>query len=224
MELDSIPGIPVPNTQVFFYSMHTLFLDVASHAGLLALVHEKKIIASLPVDHRLSDHEVLPRIDELLRRGGSQFSGPKDIDRIACVLGPGGFMSLRAGVSLTNAMSMVLDVPTCGVHLSDLYRARIMNDELRMKNVWLHSTKKSQLFFRRFPQEPICIDVEALSSHVHKGEAWMGELISEHRTIVDTLGLVPADLRTLDEVLPPFLARQEYRKDRILEPWYGRGW
>src|SRR5260221_569253 len=66
--------------------------------------------------------------------------------KIACVLGPGGFTSLRVAVGLTNALAGTLDIPSCGIHLSDLYAALSMEKDF----LWLHSTKKKELFARGF--------------------------------------------------------------------------
>ncbi len=70
----------------------------------------------------------------------------KDLTHLACVVGPGGFTSLRVGVSCINALSWSLKIPSAGIHLSDLYAARVPTNSF----LWLHSTKRTELFVRGF--------------------------------------------------------------------------
>ncbi len=94
---------------------------------------------------------------------------------------------------------------------------------------WVHSTKKNELFIRGFGElqkqfpEALCITVDDLKKIITKKIQWMGELIPEHRSIVDDAGAKEALLKPLEEVLPRFLKCQTY-KEQILTPWYGRGW
>lgn len=101
--------------------------------------------------------------------------------------------------------------------------------ELTNNALWLHSTKKNELFIRSFGDfakkfpEPQCITLDELKKVIKEGSQWMGELIPEHRKIVDEAGAQEASLVPIAEVLPSFLKKQTYVK-QILQPWYGRGW
>ncbi|TSC57123.1 MAG: Glycoprotease family protein, partial [Candidatus Peregrinibacteria bacterium Greene0416_62] len=165
--------------------MKCLYIDLASNKGLLALVAGESVIAAEHIDQRLGDHELMPRVEALLRVSGSGFT---DLTQVACVVGPGGFMSLRVAVALANTLADQLQIPIAGVHLSDVYAARMGNEE---NCLWLHSTKKTELFVRGFgdyeKQWPVAIhvmledfvrDIGALHA---KSLFWMGELIPEHR-------------------------------------------
>lgn len=202
-------------------SLHTLFLDLASHFGSIAVVAEDHIVASEAVSHRLPDHEVMPVLEKVLEKAKIEF---KDLTNIAVVLGPGGFTSLRVAVTLANVLSDQLKIPIAGVHLSDLYAARAGKDFL-----WLHSTKKTALFARTFDApwiEPTLITLDDLKPKTWNliPPLWSGELIPEHRAVVDALGLTEARLKPMEDVLPDFLKALPFTNKLPLLPWYGRGW
>lgn len=222
--------------------MNTLFLDLASHAGCLAALDDEHVVSDISVDHRVSDHEVLPLLDQLFVKAGWTIG---DMQRIACVTGPGGFTSLRVAVTLANTLADQLGVPMAGVHVSDICRSRLRNSELgigkpsmapapskspnsdfRIPVFWLHSTKATALFFRDLSDatsEPSLITLDEIKERLPEHCQWTGELIPVHRAVVDAKGCTQAELRPLSEVLPALLATLEYRRSP-LEPWYGRGW
>lgn len=213
--------------------MRILYLDLASNHGSLACVDDASVVHLTSVDHRIDDSVLTGLVEQTLKDAGWAY---EDLSGIACVVGPGGFTSLRVGVAAANALGSALGIPVCGVHLSDLYRARSPLPALRAtlsrprereqgKSIfWLHSTKRTELFIRsnEFPG-PQCITLEELPKHLKKGQEWMGELIPEHQKIVTDVGLTLVPLLALEEVLPEFLGSQKYQK-QILQPWYGRGW
>jgi tRNA threonylcarbamoyl adenosine modification protein YeaZ len=226
--------------------MRVLFIDLASHSGLLACVTEESVIASEPVDHRIGDHELIPLLEKVLKRAQWSY---QDLTQIACVTGPGGFTSLRVAVALANTLVHQLKIPGTGVHLSDLYFARISPHppldsatggldhrgsargtpfhpmgEGRVRDVlWVHSTKKHELFVRGFgeyaKQWPEAAHV--MLEEVPKGAQWIGELIPEHEKILQMKGSALAAVKTVEEVLPEFLAKRSFILG-LLEPWYGR--
>jgi tRNA threonylcarbamoyl adenosine modification protein YeaZ len=202
--------------------MKILFLDLASHHGAVALVTEEKTEVLVPVDHRMSDADLLPLIEKALADTGWSY---QDLTQLACVIGPGGFTSLRVAVSAINALAFSLTIPAAGIHLSALKGAQADAQDFW----WLHSTKKVQLFMRGFGEfanthgEPQLVQVEDLSKILSPGDQWIGELIPEHQTKLSETQGVPAQEKSIEEVLPGFLAAQAYGHAQ-LEPWYGRGW
>lgn len=206
--------------------MRALFLDVASHDGLIACVGARAIVASQTVGHRITDRELVAAISEVLRDAGWQYG---DLTNIACVVGPGGFTSLRVGVSAANALAWALKIPSCGIHLSDLYAVRAHRSQLTARSfIWFHSTKKHEVFLRGFgahahiaPQAQ-WMKLEDALAVIPVNAVIVGELIPEHRDAVERAGVRFADLRPLVDVLPDFLRRQRYQEQTLL-PWYGRG-
>ena len=212
--------------------MHILFLDLGSNKGTLACVDDQSVVHLVTIDHRIDDASLMGLIEKTVKDAGWSY---QDLNRIACVVGPGGFTSLRVGVATANALADALEIPVCGIHLSDLYLARSPHPALRAtfslrgegigKSIlWLHSTKKNELFIRGPDvSDPQCITLDQLSAHLKKDGEWMGELIPDQKSIVEKAGMKEAALRPLADVLPAFLAKQDYKR-QILQPWYGRGW
>lgn len=201
--------------------MKTLFLDLASHDALIACVDDASTVAFESVHARIGDHELLPMTEKVLASAGWSF---EDLEGIACVVGPGGFTSLRVAATYANVLADQLGIGSAGIHLSDLYGARVGSGQRAAGSVyWVHSTKKDQLFIRGGEWKvPTLISLDELSvvSGQRSGFSWMGELIDEHCEII---GCDPIGLQSITDVLPGLLASAEYDKE-IVEPWYGRGW
>ncbi len=209
-------------------SFRTLFLNLASHMGSLACIDASRVVASAAVDHRISDSDLVPLFTKVLDDAGWK---QESIERIACVIGPGGFTSLRVAVAFANTLSYALNIPVAAVHLSDLYatRVRVCHPELVEGFLWLHSTKKMQLFVRgfgtmrdRYPEATL-LTLDALTADFPKGLPWAGELIPEHEAAVTAAGGERAKMRDIAVILPDFVESLKYEKQTLL-PWYGRGW
>ncbi len=202
--------------------MHTLFLDLASHDGCIACVDDTAVIALRDVHPKITDRELVELYESLIQDAAWM---PADIDRIACITGPGGFTSLRVAAAFANALSYALAIPAAGIHLSDFKKAQSMTENL----LWMHSTKKTELFVRGFGNvadrlgEPQCIKIDDLGQYAKSGDVWTGELIPEHRALVDQMALMEATKKSVSDVLPSFVSSLAYEKQRI-DPWYGRGW
>lgn len=222
--------------------MHCLFLDLASHDGCLACVTEGWVLASENVDHRIGDHELIPLFERTLDTAGWK---PQDLTHVACIIGPGGFMSLRVAAAFANTLMHELKIPGAGVHLSEVYAARARphpsldsaRDTLSHREkgqgetsfLWLHSTKKQELFVRGFGAfavlwpEPAHVTTGAFLERLPQGAAWTGELIPEHVALFQKKHLQPVSVLPLPEILPVLLAHQKFSQ-KLLEPWYGRSW
>ena len=196
--------------------MDTLFLDFCSHKKLLALVRDGKTVAESGLLDHTDEASVMPAIEDLMTKAGRTLG---DVGRIAAVTGPGGFMSQRVGLAISNALSWSLKVPIAGVHLSDVYAARVSGDAL-----WIHSTKKQLLFVRGLGKlaktwpEPITITLDELSA-VKKG-SYVGEVLPEQALV---LKIKPLEtMKDIAAVLPSIVDNLAYDTKPLI-PWYGRG-
>lgn len=188
--------------------MQCLFLDIASHQALVAAVTDTEVLASQTVDGRVSDDQLIPLVEQVLTDADWQYG---DLAQVAAIAGPGGFTSLRIAVTWLNTMSTELKIPSAAIHLSDLYRVRTDEDA-----VWLHSTKREQLFVRGGKwAEPTLISLDELP----RNATWTGELLEDHRALVE---LEPIELKPALDVLPAFLQQISYTEEKK-KPWYGRG-
>jgi len=225
-------------------AMLRLFLDTGSHENLLALCDDETMIhvRSLP-SH--GDTELVPAIERTLADSGHAYN---DLTHLACVLGPGGFTSLRVGVAAINTLSFALDLPSTGVHLSDFWSQRVLCvgaprcgtlEENTLSTgrasgaplhapqnfLWLHSTRRSQIFVKGFGTDGTATPVGILNLEdaVNLQGRYVGELIPEHRALLTQCTPIPEEeITPLGEMLPCLLASLPYQK-RQLQPWYGRG-
>ncbi len=228
----------------------------------MAVVDDKKVQCLKHLTNHTDDSLLMPTLEQLLKESGTSL---KDLTHIAAVTGPGGFMSLRVGISLANALSWSLKIPVAGVRLSEVWLARIApppsspnpfsrrakgNTSVnaitqesaeyyplpsgegappeagRVREVWLHSTKKNLLFLRGFGAlekrwpEPIPISIEDAQKQIPTNTSFVGELIAEHRKALPQLQPVQS-IKSLEDVLPTFIQSLKFEM-KPLEPWYGR--
>ena len=102
--------------------MLTLFLDTASNSHSLALCTESELLLRVPLKTH-GDTDLVPAIENILKEKDFTY---KDLTHLASVIGPGGFTSLRVGVTAINMLSYALDLPSTGIHLSDLWSQRVL--------------------------------------------------------------------------------------------------
>ena len=50
--------------------MNILFINLASHDGLLACVTEDSVISKRDIDHRIGDHELIPLVEDVIKEAG----------------------------------------------------------------------------------------------------------------------------------------------------------
>lgn len=224
--------------------MKILFLNLASNSTLphegacIACVLEGKTEAIRFVDNRIGDAGIMPLLGEVLGEAGW---GDRDLTHIACVTGPGGFTSLRLAVTLANTYSDQLQISIAGVKLSEVFKLRVTSYELREKGtlesrdlhsrnfVWLHSTKKTQLFIQGFGDastlwpEPILIALEDLVTQLPQNVSIVGEILPEHREAIACKNPQYPEIASVADTLPILLKDLPYAQ-KPLEPWYGRGW
>jgi tRNA A37 threonylcarbamoyladenosine modification protein TsaB len=99
--------------------MNTLLVNTASRTPGVALYSDDKIVGkdSWVGRHDESD-KLLPAIQQLLSDQGIT---KDDVRRLICVVGPGGFTSVRIGVSAVNAWAYASGLEVAEVSLFDLY-------------------------------------------------------------------------------------------------------
>ena len=93
--------------------MPILAIDTATMVSSVAVADEKRLLAELTVQTRLTHSEtLLPHIQQVLEMAGvvkNQLAG------VAVSLGPGSFTGLRIGLGAAKAIAYGLDIPIVGV-------------------------------------------------------------------------------------------------------------
>jgi tRNA threonylcarbamoyl adenosine modification protein YeaZ len=202
--------------------MRTFFLDLAGNPGALACVDDD-VRAFAVADRKISDAHLLPLAEQVLADAGWTW---EVVERLACVAGPGGFMSLRVAAAFTNALAWERKIPVASIHLSDLCAARLPATRYPL-SAWIHSTKKQEVFARGFGRsaalwpEPTHVRLEDLLAALPDDTPLIGELIPEHAEALAGKGCRLQEMAPIQEVLPAVLADAIYEKSAI-QPWYGR--
>ena len=95
-----------------------LAIDTSTRYAGIALADDRRVI-DLQVWHSTVNHtsELMPAVANLLGRRGLK---PTSLDAVAVALGPGGFSSLRVGVSAAKGMALAGRFPLLGVGTLDL--------------------------------------------------------------------------------------------------------
>lgn len=209
-------------------NMRILFMNLAGAERVFALVHDDAVIGTATVEDHRAEDKLMPAIDTLLKDAGWS---REDLTHVAAVTGPGGFMTIRVEISLVNAIAYALKIPAAGVHLSDVWNARLPHrgDAASPLQdwVWLHSTKKTHAFVRGFGAfatlwpEAVLAPIDEIASTVPDGSLWMGELIPEHVAALPGIKRIE-NPKPLEKVLPGILSGLTYEEKTLL-PWYGRG-
>lgn len=204
----------------------TLILDLASTDPWVGCVHQgRATVRALP--EKRDEAALLPAVHAFLRDVMGQDDPLSRIERILAVTGPGGFMSLRVGIALANALAWGLHIPLAGIHLSDLWAARCTHAH---DVLWLHSTKRDALFVRgcgacaELWPEPTLISLTDLQATLHARSpsrmSFVGDVLPAMRETLPMLSSLrePDDLVT---ILPSVVNTCTYHVVP-LEPWYGR--
>jgi tRNA threonylcarbamoyl adenosine modification protein YeaZ len=101
------------------YYMNTLLINTASRSPGIALYAADKIVAEASWEGRHDESDrLLPALQTLLKDKGFT---KEQVHRLACVVGPGGFTSVRIGVSAVNAWAYAACLEVAEVTLFDLY-------------------------------------------------------------------------------------------------------
>lgn len=95
-----------------------LAIDTSTRYAGIALADDRRVI-DLQAWHSTVNHtsELMPAVANLLGRRGLK---PASLDAVAVALGPGGFSSLRVGVSAAKGMALAGRLPLLGVGTLDL--------------------------------------------------------------------------------------------------------
>lgn len=93
--------------------MKILSIDTSSSICSVSILEDKEVIKEKENnDIKTHSQKLMPLIDELFNECNIKL---KDIDLIACCVGPGSFTGVRIGVSTVKAFADVMNIPVIGV-------------------------------------------------------------------------------------------------------------
>lgn len=93
--------------------MKILAIDTSSPICSVAILEDDKLMDKNELnDGRTHSENLMPLLDELLKRNNIE---PKDIELIACCVGPGSFTGIRIGVASIKPIAEVLNIKVASV-------------------------------------------------------------------------------------------------------------
>ena len=98
--------------------MPILAIDTATMVSSVAVADEKRLLAELTVQTRLTHSEtLLPHIEKVLQLAGVEKA---ELTGVAVSLGPGSFTGLRIGLAAAKAISYGLSIPIFGIPTTEV--------------------------------------------------------------------------------------------------------
>jgi hypothetical protein len=182
--------------------MHSLFINTATKLVQVSIWKEDQCLKTDEWESQFDEAEkLLPAIQSLLK---DLALSKTDISQLICCTGPGGFTSVRIGVSAINAWSYAAQVPVATVSVFDLYP---------QDSVILINANANETWVKLPGQKPAFVirsDLKLPDSFSYSGEIrddWGNHLNSFGGTQVKATPSL-SDISTL-----------EFKK-QIVEPWY----
>ena len=93
--------------------MPILAMDTATMVSSVAVADDKRLLAELIVENKLTHSEtLLPNVEQVLKLAGVK---REDLAAIAVSMGPGSFTGLRIGLAAAKAIAYGLNIPLVGI-------------------------------------------------------------------------------------------------------------
>ena len=93
--------------------MPILAMDTATMVSSVAVADEKRLLAELIVENKLTHSEtLLPHVEQVLAMAGVK---REELTAVAASMGPGSFTGLRIGLAAAKAIAYGLDIPLVGI-------------------------------------------------------------------------------------------------------------
>ena len=126
--------------------MNVLALDTATQLCSLALVKDGQLAIQLNLTVKAGHSgSLLPAVDRLLEMGGL---AAKDLDLVACGLGPGSFTGIRIGLATAKGLAAGLGCKLAGVSTLDALAAAALPSKLPV--LPLIDARKGEVFCARY--------------------------------------------------------------------------
>lgn len=107
--------------------INLLAIETTTNVASIAVYHGPKLASELIINHNLTHSKtLLPNLKKVLEDAGMGF---KDLDYIACDIGPGSFTGIRIGLATAKGLCQALNIPLIPVSsvASLTYNIRYVN-------------------------------------------------------------------------------------------------
>ena len=86
-----------------------IIIDTSTPKSLIAILKDKKLLSKCEWESKNNESKtLLPNLDSLIKKNKLNI---QTCSKIFVVIGPGGFSSLRIGVSTAKSLSIILGIP-----------------------------------------------------------------------------------------------------------------
>ncbi|MFA6436081.1 MAG: tRNA (adenosine(37)-N6)-threonylcarbamoyltransferase complex dimerization subunit type 1 TsaB [Candidatus Gracilibacteria bacterium] len=103
--------------------MLLLCLNTASKQSAIALIENNRVLAENEwVSAANESEKVLPGLEQVLADSGKTWD---DLTHMVVVEGPGGYTSLRVGITIANAIAWVKKIPMFNVNVFEIWENRL---------------------------------------------------------------------------------------------------
>ena len=107
--------------------MKILAIDTSSSVCSVAILEEDKLIDKNELDDgRTHSENLMPLLDELLKRNSIDI---KEVELIACTVGPGSFTGIRIGVASIKPIAEVLNIKVASIMSLEALARNVENKE-----------------------------------------------------------------------------------------------
>jgi len=175
--------------------MKILAIDTSSELCLTALLENEELIGENNLDNgRTHSENLMILIKELL---GKNKLDVKDLNLIACSVGPGSFTGIRIGVSSIKGIAEVLNIPVISVTSLEALSENI--DKKDITRVSLIDAKNNQVYcgiFSNGKEEYIADDINIIIDKIktYKNIVCVGNGATLHKELlkqkIDNIGFV----------------------------------
>ena len=163
--------------------MPILAIDTATLVSSVAVATDKKLLAELTLQTKLTHSEVLmPHIEQILSMTKVK---KNELDAIAVSIGPGSFTGLRIGLATAKTIAYALDIPIIGIStlaalayhypVGDVYIAPLLDAQKGNVYISLYTWEDGQLHEAYEPTVKSFDDVLAAGQRLDKPVVFLGE-------------------------------------------------
>ncbi len=121
------------------------FLDVISPIPEFFIIEDNKVIFRRKIikneNDKLSDY-----IFETYINMDKDLNLTKNLKKIAMIIGPGSYTSLRVGASFLSGLKISKNIPFCSVSLVDIFQFKFKNNKIKKIGIYISSSKKQNFF------------------------------------------------------------------------------
>lgn len=210
--------------------MKILALETSTDSASLAILHQETVLSTSLQSPPLHSATALPALQKLLAEAGL---GVRDLDAIACGIGPGAFTGVRLACSLAQGLALSADLPIAPVcSLLALAQAQPVTAQrvycamdARMSEIYVAAYERTEGGWSEV-SPPDCVGPQAIPLPNGLGWALAGTALEAYPAVAAALG--PFGTRTCASQVPTArgvaqLARSvEWIDPAVLAPLYVR--